>query len=113
MRRTDPHTVSLATTAAGAASNGEFRVTERASGSSAPVKPCGRFARPAGLAFTRDSAATLPAAGRLALRSTGPAPLCIDESTPDPTLVTDLDVPFPKGGRPRARRRAHDPLAVG
>ena len=113
MRRTHPDTVSLASAAARAAADDAFRVTERVSGSSAPVTPCGKFARPAGPAFSRDSAAPLPAAGRPAFRHTGLASQCIDESTPDPTLVTDLDVPFPKGVRARARRRACDPLAVG
>ena len=113
MRRTHPHTVSLAMTAARAASDGEFRVTERASGSSAPVKSHGKFARPVGLAFSRDSAAALPAAGPLALRATGIASQCIDESTPDATLVTDPDVPFPEGVRPRAGWRARGPRAVG
>ena len=113
MRSIHSHSVSLALAAADAVPVDEVRVTKWVSGSSAPVNPSGKLVRPAGLAPSRDFVASLSAEGRLALRLTGIAPQCIDESPPDPTLVTDLDVPFPEGERPRARWRARDPLAVG
>ena len=113
MRRTHSDTVSPASTSARAVSDGEFRVTERGAGSSAPVKPHGKLVLSAGGLLARDRASSLPGSGRLPFRLTGIAPQCIDESSNDPTLVTDRDAPALAGARSRVGRGARDPHAVG